>query len=226
MLKKATEGTPKIDPTRMSPIQEGQEFEFSGSLAENTTTTSRSSGEDEKKRDFEEENLNYGRQITALTEPVLRSYIRKILPHLDSVWNKKAKDSWRLKQFQKGFKARREMKTKCVLKHPLTNEQEDFVWNEIVRRFAPTYQEQRERHGFLFDVMLPEALIGIYQHHFQIKSTKEAEKRMAQTPLRQLFAFGAAGIKGKLRKQEAALNEKKPSGDPSSSSSGTHHQPK
>ena len=200
MKRKLSEGAPKVNPKikpPMATIDEQQEIEVAKLLEEDSPTTPATS-HDEEQEDFVEQNFEYGVRITRLQEGDLKKYIRQLMPKLKKIWDKKSKDSWRLKHFLSGFKARREMVTTTVLRHPFTNEQEDLVREQIISRFKLSYQDQRVKHGFLMDVMVPETLVLIYQLHFQIKTIKEAEKRMVNTPLRKIFKFGAAGVKGRL----------------------------
>ena len=120
---------------RMSTITEAQELEVSKILEQGSPSVSVSSSDQEKEA-FEAENLENGRIIVGLSQNQLKDYIRVLRPHLDKIWTKKDRNSWRLQRYQSSFKARREMKTTSVLKHPFRCSIRNVITLDSVFRVA------------------------------------------------------------------------------------------
>lgn len=73
----------------------------------------------------------------------------QVLPRLKSIFDGSCEDSWRLNQYEKGGDNRLKMRLDCVLKHPFSDHQEEWVKTEItvskiVYDGLPNYDEAME----------------------------------------------------------------------------------
>ena len=115
-----------------------------------------------------------------MSEEKVRGIFKAIIPHLEAIWNGRL-FSKRHEAFHKSVRTRQALYY-TMITDPFTDDQLDWVLEEMSSIWMRTKKEQMENNEYIWKVLLPECFIKMYGDFFGFEK-EEAEVRISETPL-------------------------------------------
>ena len=119
------------------------------------------------------------RLATELTRPVLLEMFANIRECLEDI-KEGVGESSRHEAFHKSLKTRQAL-FYTMITHPFTDEQVDWVYEEMSKIWMRTEKEHADNNEYIWKVLMPECFIRLYSDFFKL-TKKEAEMKIKETP--------------------------------------------
>ena len=135
----------------------------------------------EKKRERQEVNAAMKDRLTKeITRDVLSRMFEDNLPYLENIRSGEIVSERHI-AFHTNAGTRQALFYRMI-HHPFSDQQVDWTYEEMTRIWMKTTREFQDNNDYIWKVLMPECFIKFYMDFFNI-SKKEAETRIAETPL-------------------------------------------